>query len=117
MNLEEIHTLCVSFPFTTESFPFDEQTLVFKVGGKMFLLIDSLDPIEITIKTDPEKAIEYRESFFGVKDGYHMNHKYWITVLLDSDVSAKLLKQMIQDSYQLVFNGLTKKLKNELTNR
>lgn len=87
-----------------ESFPFGEGTLVFKVGGKIFLLL-ALDetPGRLNVKCDPEKAILLREEFpEAVFPGYHMNKKHWNTIELNSSISAKSVKQMITDSYDLV---------------
>lgn len=114
MNIEEFREYCIQKKGVTEAFPFDKNTLVFKVMGKMFALAD-VDLFEsINLKCDPERAIELREQFQGVLPGYHMSKIHWNTVLVDADVSDKLLFQMIDDSYHLVANSLTKKLKEEL---
>ena len=116
MNIEEFREYCLSFPGTDEALPFDENTLVFKVMGKMFALTD-LDQFEsINLKCDPEKAITLREQYSAVQPGYHMNKKHWNTVLCVGDVSDVLLKQWIKESYDLVVSGLPKKLQGELKN-
>jgi len=115
MNIEELREFCLSFKGTDESFPFDEQTLVFKVMGKMFCL-SGLEhtPTQCNLKCDPERAIELREEYAGVLPGYHMSKAHWNTIVFDGSFSDELAKEWIQDSYDLVVSGLPKKLKNEL---
>ena len=114
MNFEDFREYCLRKPFVTEGFPFDQSTLVFKVGGKMFLLTD-IDLFEsVNLKCDPEKCIELRERYQGIIPGFHMNKKHWNTVLLNSDVDQKLFIKLIDESYQLVFDSLSKKTRNEL---
>ena len=111
MNIEEVRSFCISKPFVTESFPFDEDTLVFKVCGKMFCLTSLSEPERINLKCEPEKAAELREKFDCVIPGYHMNKKHWNTIMLIGDYSDSLLKEWIIKSYNLVYNKLPKKLK------
>lgn len=99
---------------TSEGFPFDEKTLAFKVGGKLFALLDIDEFTSVNLKCDPEKAIDLREQFSGVQPGYHMNKKHWNTVVLQSDVSDQLLLELVVHSYELVFNSLPKKIQHEL---
>jgi predicted DNA-binding protein (MmcQ/YjbR family) len=114
MNIEEFREFCLSLKGVTEDFPFDESTLVFKVMGKMFTLVD-IDRFEsINVKCDPEKAIELREHYPAVLPGYHMSKKHWNTVLTNGEIPDQLLKQWTRDSYDLVVKGLTKKLQEEL---
>ncbi len=114
MNIEELREYCLSKKGTTEAFPFDEDTLVFKVMGKMFCLTSLSEPDSINLKCDPEKAIELREQYPCVQPGYHMNKKMWNTVVIDGSVSKKLLKEWIDHSYDLVVAGLPKKVQSEL---
>lgn len=118
MNVEQFREYCLSLNHVIEYFPFDEVTLVFKVGyeeGKIFALLSlDSDPSSANLKCDPEKAIELRESYSQVIPGYHMNKKHWNTVNIDDGLSNKLLKEMINDSYNLVYNSLTKKLRQSL---
>ena len=115
MNIEEIRDYCITKIGVTESFPFDEVTLVFKVGGKIFALINlDSDPLRINLKCEPEKAIHLREKFSSVIPGYHMNKKHWNTVILDGSFPIDLLLTWINESYGLVFNSLPQKVKNEL---
>lgn len=108
MNIEEFREYCLSKPSTTECFPFDENTLVFKVAGKMFALTDIVDAFSINIKCDPEKAIELREHYDCVQPGYHMNKMHWNTIIIDGTVSDAVLKEWIDDSYDLIVSSLNK---------
>ena len=114
MILEEIRTYCLKKQGVTESFPFDVTTLVFKVGGKMFALMDIDNFDSINLKCDPEKAIELRERFSGILPGYHMSKKHWNTVMVNDDVSRELILELVDHSYQLIVESLPKKVRNEL---
>ena len=114
MSIEEIREYCLSKLGTTESFPFDEDTLVFKVMGKIFCLTSLSEPNRINLKCDPEKAVDLRERYECVLPGYHMNKKMWNTVIIDGSVSKKLLQEWIDHSWDEVVKGLPKKLKAEL---
>ena len=115
MNIESIREYCLARKNATEGFPFGEDTLVFKVMDKMFLLVSlSANPLQFNAKCNPEKAIELREVYDAIKPGYHMNKKHWNTVIIDGSISTKLLKEMIDDSYNLIVQSLPKKLKKEL---
>lgn len=116
MNIEELRTYCIAKKGTTESFPFDETTLVFKVMGKMFALMNIDGNLSVNLKCDPEKAIELREQYTFVLPGYHMNKKHWNTILLAGSVPDQLIKTWIDESYELIATSLTKKLKEELVN-
>jgi len=112
MNLEIIRMHCLSKPGVTEEFPFDNQTLVFKVLGKVFLLTDVDNPSSLNLKCDPEKAVELREKYDTITPGYHMNKKHWNTVQVKGAYGQKELLDMIDHSYQLVFDGLPAKIRN-----
>ncbi len=114
MFLDSVRTYCLSKPFATEEFPFDASTLVFKVANKMFAILDIDHFTAVGLKCNPEIAIEYRERYVGVTPGYHMNKKHWNSVSIDRDVPADLFYQMIDDSYDLVCAGLSKKVRDEL---
>jgi predicted DNA-binding protein (MmcQ/YjbR family) len=116
MNIEQFREFCLELPATEESFPFDEVTLVFKVGNKMYALmgLDNIDNPSANLKCDPAKSIELREEYEGVKPGFHMNKKHWNTVSLDSDVNDDMIYELIKESYNLVLKSLTKKLIQEL---
>ena len=116
MNIEEFRNYCLSKKGVTESFPFGEDTLVFKVMEKVFALA-GLDahPLTVNLKCDPERAIELREAYDGlIIPGYHMNKKHWNTVELERNLPPKLLTELIDHSYDLVVKSLTKKLQAEL---
>ncbi len=103
MNIEQLHEYALSLPDVTESFPFDETTLVMKAGGKMFLLVSlDADPLQFNVKCDPERAIELREEYDCVLPGYHMNKKHWNTIVVDGTLTNKQLKEMVLDSYNLI---------------
>lgn len=114
--LEEIRTYCLSKKWTEETFPFDNVTLVFKVAGKMFALVDVNEAESINLKCDPECAEELREEHEGIIPGFHMSKKHWNTVSLDGSVNRSLVFELIDHSYDLVYAALPKKVKNELEN-
>ncbi len=103
MNIETIREYCLSKPGVEESLPFGPDTLVYKVGGKAFLLtgLDS-EVLRFNVKCNPDKAIELREEFSCVLPGYHMNKKHWNTIVVDGSVSSTQLKEWIDWSYALV---------------
>lgn len=103
MNIESLRDYCLSKSGAEETFPFGPDTLVYKVGGKVFLLtgLDS-EELRFNVKCDPDKALEWREQFPCVLPGYHMNKKHWNTVVVDGSVSSIQLKEWIDDSYNLV---------------
>lgn len=118
MNIQQLYEFCLSKKGVTEHFPFDEDTLVFKVGGKMFCLT-SLKEWEkgtpsLNLKCDPEQADELRAQYDAIKPGYHMSKVHWNAVDFNSDVSDKLMCEFINQSYELVFKSLTKKIQVEL---
>jgi predicted DNA-binding protein (MmcQ/YjbR family) len=116
MNIEDYREYCISKKGVTEELPFGPETLVFKVIGKIFALTSLETFASINLKCDPEEAIIFREKYDAILPGYHMNKKHWNTVLMDGTISDKLLKQLIDHSYELVANSLTKKEKEELKN-
>lgn len=103
MNVESLRTYCLSLPEVEESFPFDNETLVLKTGGKMFACIP-LEKTEtcINLKCDPELAVELREKYSCVQPGYHMNKKHWNTVFISDEITENQLKSWIVHSYELV---------------
>ncbi len=113
MNLEDFRAYCLNKAAVSEAFPFDQRTLVFKVAGKMFVLVDVEDFDSVNLKSNPEVAIELRERYTSIIPGYHMNKKHWNTVLLNGDVSDNLLRDLVDESYLLVVQNLPKKVKNE----
>lgn len=118
MNLEFYYQYCLSKKGVTDHFPFDEDTLVFKVGGKMFALA-SLSAWEngnpnVNLKCDPERAEELRAEYDDIKPGYHMSKVHWNTISVNRDVPDSFLKELIDHSYALVFKSLTKKIQSEI---
>lgn len=116
MNIEELRECCLSLKGTSEDFPFDESTLVFKVAGKMFSLTDLVDDFSVNLKNKPEKNLELREKYSAVKPGYHMNKKHWNTVEIDGSIPDKVIKEWINESYNLVVEKLPQKTKNKIKN-
>jgi predicted DNA-binding protein (MmcQ/YjbR family) len=115
MNIETLREYCLSKKAVTEDFPFGETTLVFRIKDKIFLLVAlDADPLQFNAKSDPEKAIELREAYDAIKPGYHMNKKHWNTIVVDGNISTKLIKEMIDDSYDLIVQSLPKKSREEL---
>jgi predicted DNA-binding protein (MmcQ/YjbR family) len=112
MNIEQLCEYCLSKPGAEETLPFGPDTLVFKVGGKAFLLtgLESSD-LQFNVKCDPDLAVELREEFACVQPGYHMNKKHWNTIIVDGSASIKKLKEWIDHSYDLVTESLPKKNK------
>ena len=103
MNIEEIREYVLSLKNVSESFPFGNDTLVFKVNNKIFLLAPlSSEVLQFNVKCDPEYAVELREQYSCILPGYHMNKKHWNTIIVDGHLSAKQLKEFIKDSYNLV---------------
>jgi len=116
MNVEDLRGFCLSLKGVTESFPFDDVTLVFKVMNKMFCLASLDGELSVNIKNDPEKIIQLREEYPAVSPGYHMNKIYWNTVLIDGGIPAELIKNWIVESYNLIVGSLPKKKQQELEN-
>lgn len=116
MNIEELREYCLLKKGITEGFPFDDVTLVFKVMNKMFAIISLDKDLRISLKCDPEKAIQLRERYPEVQPGYHLNKKLWNTVNIEGRISDKLIKEWIDHSYELIVESLPKKLILELEN-
>lgn len=115
MNLEDIRTYCLEKPGVTEEFPFDNDTLVFKVMGKMFALIPlESEDLRMNLKCDPDEAQELRARYTGVLPGYHMSKVHWNTVVMDGSFTGRQLLQWIDDSYNLIVASLPRKLKDQL---
>ncbi|UTN05665.1 MmcQ/YjbR family DNA-binding protein [Flavobacterium bizetiae] len=118
MNLETYYEYCLSKKGASEHFPFDEDTLVFKVGGKMFALSSLLqwekNEPSVNLKCDPERAQELRAEYDEIKPGFHMSKVHWNTIALNGSLSNTLIKELIDHSYELVFKSLTKKIQNEI---
>ena len=119
MNIEDLRTYCLSKPHTEETFPFDQDTLVFKVAGKMFALV----PLEkwdqglasLNLKADPEYSQELRADYNSIEPGWHSNKKHWNTLYIyKRELSSKFIMALIDHSYEMVLKGMTKKLRDSL---
>lgn len=109
MNIEQLYLFCKNLPNAKESFPFDEETLVFKVFDKMFALLDMKGGDHVNLKCDPLKAEELREKYSSILPGYHMNKKHWNTVMLSNELKDDFILSLVLDSYHLVIQSLPKK--------
>ena len=109
MNIETLREYCLSKNHVTETFPFGEETLVFKVVGKIFLLTGLENPDRFNVKCNPARAVSLREEYEEVQPGYHMNKAHWNTVYMNGRLSDSQLKQMIDHSYDLIVLSLPKK--------
>ncbi len=117
MHIEELREYCLLKQGATEELPFGPDTLVFKVGGKVFLLVglDQVDDLKFNVKCNPERAITLREQFtYTVLPGYHMNKKHWNTIYCNRQLDDDYLRQLIDHSYDLVFQSLSAKIKEEI---
>ncbi len=114
MNLELVRNYCLSKKGVEESCPFDEDSPVYKVMGKIFLIANLIPPYFINVKCDPEKAIELRERYDYVRPGYHMNKQLWNSVYINNTVKDRLIYEWIDDSYNLIVNKLPKTEKEKL---
>jgi predicted DNA-binding protein (MmcQ/YjbR family) len=109
MDAAELRRWCLAQAGAAEEFPFGPDHSVFKVGGKMFAL-SALDrtPLEVSVKCEPELALQLRASYGAIRPGYHLNKRHWNTITLDGSLSDQLVRDMIEDSYDLVYNALPK---------
>ena len=99
----------------TYDYPFDEEVRVYRIAQKIFALTKDVHPLEVNLKCDPIYALELRSIYDGVRAGYHMNKKHWNTLTLEeSDVDDETAKELIDHSYELVYNSLTKKKREAL---
>ena len=107
INLEKLREYCAQKPGTTESFPFDNETLVFKVMGKMYALTNITWPeLAVNLKCDPDWAMILRDHYTAVQPGYHMNKRHWNTVTIDGSIPEEEVWEMVDHSYNLVVKGL-----------
>lgn len=113
MNIESFRAYCLSFKATSEGFPFDDKTIVFKAGGKIFAACD-VDTFEfVNLKCAPDWALELRADNPGIKPGWHMSKKHWNSVYTDGSVDDEQLRKLISHSYELIVKRLTKKVRAE----
>ncbi len=114
MNIEEFRNYCLSFPGVTEGLPFGDDTLVYKVMGKIFALTGVDDFEFINLKCDPDRAIILREQHEEIKPGWHMNKTHWNSVYPDGMLDDEFIMELIAHSYELIVESLPKKKKEEL---
>jgi predicted DNA-binding protein (MmcQ/YjbR family) len=113
MNTESLREWALALPHVTEDFPFDEHTLVFRIGGKIFAIMPLEKSGFINLKNEPERSLELREQYTAITPGYHMNKKWWNTVDF-MQVPPSLTQSLIKESYHLVKAGLPKKLREAM---
>jgi len=114
MNIESVRDYCLQKPAAEETMPFGDDTLVFKVVGKIFLLISLKEANRFNVKCDPDLAIELRERYSEVQPGFHMNKTHWNTVYFDGSLTEKQLLEMIDHSYRLIVSSLPKNVQQNL---
>ena len=115
MNIEDFRDYCLAKPGVTEEAPFGPETLVFKVGGKIFALTDIDTFSSINLKCDPERAADLREAHDYVLPGFHTNKKHWNTVLIGAGTAETQLRELIDHSYGLVLTALPKAVRQAMT--
>ena len=115
MTRDDVLAMCLDLPAAEETYPFREEVAVIKVGGKMFALVPlSGGPASFNLKCDPERALELRAAYAGIRPGYHQNKRHWNTVDLDGSVEDDVVRGLIEDSYDLVVSGLPRAVREEL---
>jgi predicted DNA-binding protein (MmcQ/YjbR family) len=114
MNIELLRNYCIAKKGVEETFPFDNDTLVFKVMEKMFALTSLNEPVSVNLKCDPEYAISLREQYDAIQPGWHMSKTHWNTVSFLGNLDDKFILELVDHSYDQVVKGLTKKLRAEL---
>jgi predicted DNA-binding protein (MmcQ/YjbR family) len=109
MDSEELRERCLALPGSTEEFPFGDEVSVFKVGGKMFAAshLDA-EPLQISVKCEPELAVQLRADHPAVAPGYHLNKRHWNTITIDGSLPDQIVADMLADSYHLVVESLPK---------
>lgn len=115
MDILELREYCLSLPMSEETTPFDEDTLVYKVCGKMYAMFGISDFRHVTVKCDPDEGVELRERYTAVEAAYHMNKRHWIMMDTRGDLSSAFIRDRIMASYRLVASGLPKKTRMELS--
>jgi predicted DNA-binding protein (MmcQ/YjbR family) len=118
VTADSLRGWCLARPSAVEEFPFDPETSVFKVGGKMFALT-ALDgrPLTVSLKCEPSLAEALRAEYSAVRPGYHLNKRHWITVTLDGSLPDQLVLELVEDSYELVVDGLPKRERDLVRSR
>ena len=105
MDIESIREYCLSLPKVTEDFPFDDTTLVFRIGGKIFAMMDLEDASKLTLKSDPNQALTLRDKYSEISGAWHMNKKYWISIVLDDTLADDDIWPLLAESYAFAARG------------
>ena len=115
VNARELRDCCLAHAGAVEEFPFGPETSVFKVAGKLFALsaLDR-DPLAVSVKCEPELAEQLRNTYPAIRPGYHLNKRHWNTVTIDGDLPDQLVRDLIEDSYDLVVSALPRRVRDEL---
>lgn len=113
MDVEALRSYCLALPMASEDFPFDETTLVFRVKGKIFAMIDLEDTTWVVLKCDPDYALDLRDSYAEIQGAWHMNKRHWNQINLFGSLSDSLIESLIRHSYALVVSKLPKRMKEE----
>lgn len=114
MNTEEVYAMCMGFQHAVDCFPFDDTTLVFTVGKKMFAVLPLEKPHLLIVKCDPERAIDLRERYHEVDAAWHFNKKHWNQLDITGNLSTSFIREQVTHSYELVVKKLPRKVKDEL---
>ena len=115
MDAAALRACCLGMSGAVEEFPFGPNTSVFKVGGKMFALSAlEREPLEVSLKCEPDLAVGLRESYAAIRPGYHLNKRHWNTVTLDGRLADPVVCDLVEDSYDLVVSGLPRRLRAQL---
>ena len=118
MDAAELRAWCLAQPGAFEDFPFGPEHSVFKVGGKMFALSAlGRTPLEVSLKCEPELAIELRGSYAAIRPGYHLSKRHWNTIAVDGTLTDQLVRDLVQDSYDLVVSGLPKRVREQIASQ
>jgi predicted DNA-binding protein (MmcQ/YjbR family) len=116
MTRDDLLSICLDLPAAEETYPFGEEVAVIKVGGKMFALVPlSEERDSVNLKCEPGRAIELRAAYAGIRPGYHQNKQHWNTVDLDGSIEDDVIRDLVQDSYDLVVAGLPRAIRADLT--
>jgi predicted DNA-binding protein (MmcQ/YjbR family) len=115
VDAKQLRRWCIGRPGAIEDFPFGPEHSVFKVAGKMFAL-STLDrmPLEVSLKCEPEIAVHLRGSYAAIRPGYHLNKRHWNTITVDGSLPDRLVRELIEDSYDLVVSALPKRKREQL---
>ncbi len=112
MDARELRRWCLAQPGAVEDFPFTHEHSVFKVGGKIFA-ISALGraPLQVSVKCEPELALQLRDTYAAIRPGYHLNKRHWNTITLDGSLPDQLVRDLIEDSYDLIVSALPQRLR------